>query len=407
MLLIECFAAAHVDNIAACLRLHPEKMVMVGDGEKMEKPMESYRKLLQNRGMETRVELRDVRGMDIRELCGVFEELLKSDADCVIDLTGGDEPVIMAAGAALARLDDNQRKHLRVEKFDHKRDAVVDCLRGNREIPCEPVNLTVKEIVELHGGCIYNRTFQPSQEFCKTQLEPLWQLVAQNPKRWNNTLKTLNRFESRADSKTQVYLWLDHLRVSMNDLDEKEYEMRKLLEVLHNKGVLNNRSSAKALEYNYTSPEFRFCTEKAGNVLEMKTLLEGRETIVGDQPLFQNCMMSVCIDWDGVTHDFRSDTVDTRNEIDAVFMRGTTPLFVSCKNGEVLDDEVYKLSTVAERFGGPYAKKMLIVTDLQKKNGEPDLALEQRAEDMGIELVTDAGELTPQKWENAFRKAME
>lgn len=404
MLLIECFTAAHVDNIAACLRLCPEKVVMVGDGEKMAGPVKAYRKLLEKRGMKTRLETRDVRGMDIREVCGIFEELIQGAGDCVIDLTGGDESVILAAGAALAGLNDRQRKHLRVEKFDHKRDAVVDCLRGNREIPSEPVNLTVAEIVELHGGCIYQQTFQPSEDFRKSQLEPLWELVAQDPKRWNRTLKTMNGFESRADSKTQVYLWLDHLRGTMADFDDNEADMRQLLEVLHNKGVLNNRSSAKALEYNYTSPEFRFCTEKAGNVLEMKTLLEGREVADGNQSLFQDGMMSVCIDWDGVPN---GSTADTRNEIDVVFMRGTTPLFVSCKNGEVPEEEVYKLNTVADRFGGPYAKKLLVVTDLKKKNGEPDLAFERRAKDMGIALETDAGELTAQGWQDIFRKAMQ
>ena len=43
---------------------------------------------------------------------------------------------------------------------------------------------------------------------------------------------------------------------------------------------------------------------------------------------------------------------ETKNEIDVMLMRGVVPVFVSCKNGAVKMDELYKLDTVAQRFGG-------------------------------------------------------
>lgn len=58
---------------------------------------------------------------------------------------------------------------------------------------------------------------------------------------------------------------------------------------------------------------------------------------------------------------------DTENEIDVVLMKGLTLIFISCKNGQVDDDELYKLESVTNRFGGLYAKKVLIATYLGKK----------------------------------------
>jgi hypothetical protein len=87
-------------------------------------------------------------------------------------------------------------------------------------------------------------------------------------------------------------------------------------------------------------------------------------------------------------------------------MRGMTPLFISCKNGNVSEEELYKLNTVAERFGGPYAKKMLIATDLDRKGSSANRAFIQRAWDMDIFLVTDAAELTREEWRQVFKKAM-
>ncbi|MBQ1309070.1 MAG: hypothetical protein IIY54_05140 [Ruminococcus sp.] len=81
-------------------------------------------------------------------------------------------------------------------------------------------------------------------------------------------------------------------------------------------------------------------------------------------------------------------------------MRGTIPVFVSCKNGRVEMDELYKLDTVAERFGGSYAKKVVVATALNKNNSFTKY-FEQRAHDMDITLVDDILEATDKALERA------
>ena len=94
----------------------------------------------------------------------------------------------------------------------------------------------------------------------------------------------------------------------------------------------------------------------------------------------------VCIDWDGETKG-----ADTENEIDVMMMRGMIPVFVSCKNGFVETDELYKLATVAERFGGKYAKKALVASSLDLGSSFGKI-LKQRADEMGIMIL--ASEIT-------------
>ena len=84
-------------------------------------------------------------------------------------------------------------------------------------------------------------------------------------------------------------------------------------------------------------------------------------------------------------------------------MRGLIPTFVSCKNGKIGEEELYKLNTVAEKFGGEYAKKMLIATKLERENYVAKMAYMRRAEDMGIRIVPNAGELTKEEWKKVFR----
>lgn len=402
MTLIECFTSAHIDNIAACLRLRPDKMVMVGNAAEMGDSIKRYKKLLKQRGMGTEITVCDVQRMDLGDIYAALKKVVLEVKDCVIDLTGGDECAIMAVGAVLVELPVEARKRIRVEKYDHEAGIVRDCVNDNRKIPAKAVTLTVEELIALHGGILHPDAYQPPANSSSRDLDRLWQMVSEAPKDWNLAIRKLGEFESRSDSKMRVSLPLEQLRGRISDFETKEEIVRDLLGKLHHLGIIEDRSSYHTLEYTYRSQMLRYCTQKAGNVLEMKTLLEGRAVLENGAPYFNDCQMSVTIDWDGVVNDPMDHTPETRNEIDVVLMHGTTPLFISCKNGNIDEAEPYKLHTVAERFGGPYAKKMLIVTDPAAISP----ALDQRTQDMHITLVTNFANLSKDEWRHVFKKAM-
>ena len=73
-------------------------------------------------------------------------------------------------------------------------------------------------------------------------------------------------------------------------------------------------------------------------------------------------------------------------------MHGMIPIFVSCKNGAVDMDELYKLNTVAEQFGGSYSKKVLVATALD--DSVQSEYFRMRANDMNIRLVENIQNMT-------------
>ena len=93
---------------------------------------------------------------------------------------------------------------------------------------------------------------------------------------------------------------------------------------------------------------------------------------------------------------------DTANEVDVVLMRGIVPVFISCKNGEIKDDELYKFDAVATRFGGTYAKKVLIATYLNKKPASMK-DFRQRAKDMKIKFIDGVHTLSDEKFEQIIK----
>ncbi len=405
MILIACHTPTLVENLALCLGLAPDTMYLLGESRQLHPCAARYREILRKRQLSTKIETLDIRDKDLEQVCNLLGFLVPNGENCVIDLTGGDDLVAMAVGAMLATVSPERRSHVSVQKFDAQLIRATDRDGDGRVITGPATPITVEELIALYGGIIHPGSYQPPLSCTPRDLDPLWELVRESPKTWNRSLSVLGEVESRSDSKTQVCISLSHLQ-NMGNFEEKEQTLRKLLEHFDRRGVIRDESSRNYLEYTYTSELLRHCTQKAGNVLEVKTLLEARALEKDGKPFFRDCRMGVNIDWDGIVHDPEERRPETRNEVDLVLTRGYTPLFVSCKNGNIGDEELYKLHTVATRFGGPHARKMLIATDLDRKSEAADKAFIQRAKDMGIYLVTDAAKLSKVDWQDIFPAAM-
>ena len=143
------------------------------------------------------------------------------------------------------------------------------------------------------------------------------------------------------------------------------------------------------------------CLTKAGQILELFIFISALNATEKDgSKSYNDVMTRVQINWDGNIH-MHKNACDTQNEIDVIMMHGLTPVFVSCKNGTVDMNELYKLNTVAERFGGAYSKKVLIATALD--DSLQSKYLKVRAKDMNIRLVENLQSMTESELNKTFR----
>lgn len=406
MTLIECFDLECVHNVLGCLRLQPEKGIFLGDGEQMEGTLTRLRRFLQSRGIKTRLMPYHVRMDRMDDITMVLRNILRKEDDYIIDITGGSEALILAVGLVLGEMDKDRRSRIEVQKFDPLTGKVMDADGNGKILAGSEVSLTVAEVISLHGGIIHPESHQPGLHYCPGDVLPLWNAMCADRKEWNKAVMALNEFEARCDSDNEIYLRLEDLQGSVNQFRQKEDRMWWLLEKLGSCGVIDDRSSGDAFRYRYLDPLLRSCAQKAGNLLEIMVLLQARSCKLDGETFFDDCRMSVSIDWDGVVHPLTQQIPDTSNEIDVIATRGLVSLFISCKNGEIGEEELYKLNTVASRFGGKYARKMLVATDLERKSPSSVRAFLQRAKDMDIYIVQDAAELTKEGWQQIFLDAM-
>ena len=406
MTLIECFDLECVHNVLGCLRLKPEKAIFLGDGEQMEGALTRLGRFLQSRGIKTALMPYHVRMDRMDDITMVLRNILRKEDDYIIDITGGSEPLLLAVGLVLGEMDKDRRSRIEVQKFDPVTGKTLDADGNGKILTGNEAALTVAEVIALHGGIIHPESQQPGHHYRPGDVLPLWNAMCADRKEWNKAVMALNEFEARCDSDHEIYLRLEDLHGSVNQFRQKEDRMWWLLEKLEGCGVIEDRSTGEVFRYHYLDPLLHSCAQKAGNLLEIMVLLQARACKLAGESFFDDCRMSVSIDWDGVVHQLTQQIPDTSNEIDVIATRGLTSLFISCKNGEIGEEELYKLNTVAGRFGGKYARKMLVATDLERKSPSSVRAFLQRAKDMGIYVVQDAAELTKEGWQQIFIDAM-
>lgn len=389
MTLIECFAESPLANVIGGIILKPEKIIFAGNSAEMGKEINKYQSFFRSRGISASIMPLNVDPRDFDMTVKRLEDIITSEDECVFDVTGGDNRIIMAFGAVYERYK-NERK-ISVRSFDYNKDI-------------KNGSISVKELIELNGGIIHPDTIAISPRYNAEHISNFWDYICRQPKLWNKTIKVLNEFEKQIDGRN-INLDMGKLKDRIADYEEKDVIYKKALIDFEKHGFIKNLSLSAPRRYIYTDEISRYCTKKAGNILELKCYFEARDMVLGGKRYFNDCLMGVNIDWDGIIN--KKGYWDTKNEIDVIAIHGMIPLFISCKNGNILEEEFYKLNTVADRFGGGFSRKMLIATDFEPRSSAAMEAMLQRAKEMNIYFVVDAAQLDKKGWQNAFRRATE
>ncbi len=399
MTYVELFDKTHTANVCAMLTHPPKRVILVGEKFKtLEKHAEHYREVLRARGAETEIIPVSVNKNNISAIIDLLESILEKYGDIQLDLTGGEDLYLCAAGIVFERHRESGR--IGMHRFNIRSNRVIDCdLDGTTVMEGRLPEISVEESVRIWGGAVVGVPDGPSllDEETVKDLRDLWDICRKDPKVWNRQINVLNAAESRRNIKsTHLITEASVSRMSsfLSD-DEREYISDDgILRRLRERGLVRTyRIENGSFEIKYKSPLVKRCLTKAGQVLELMILLCANNAQARDGASTYNDVKSgVRIDWDGDVEP-KQGKYDTENELDVMLMHGALPIFVSCKNGAFDMEELYKLNSVAERFGREYSKKVIVATALDSLGGLGKY-IRQRAADMDIRIVDNAHELS-------------
>ena len=407
MTIVEFFDRSPIMNILSSLTDAPDKIIFLGKDGAMNRYEPIYRSFFAQRGLSIQLEYRSICGLELEGIVELLTQIVQAEPDCVFDLTGGKDLALVAMGIVYERFRD---KNVRLQSIQVPCSQVCSCVDGKQLRQSCP-SLSVKESIQLHGGLVRGDgtpDWVLTEEFMD-DVHAIWAICRQDPKGWNSRMNVLSSAVSKKTWATdlEVELSLSKLRARAKQVKENVTNIGRLLSQLYDAGLIENYSEwGDEITYRYKDVQVKKCLEKAGTALEMEVMVTAREIIQDGKPWYNDAMSGVAIDWDGRFHSMNDEDKDTENEIDVLLMKGVIPVYISCKNGQVEEVELYKLDAVARRFGGPVAKKALITSRLNM--GESSLAhYRQRAKDMGIKLIENACDLEPDAFREMVKDLME
>ena len=408
MTCIEFFDKESIEDICTCFAVNADEVVFIGKDKKlMEKYICRYERIFSDRGVNIHFNTVSVNIEDLNDIVDkiiqVIEQRIDDNESFVFDLTGGDDLCLVAMGIVYERLKSSD---IQMHRFNLRNNKIVDCdADGNILAEEDAPVISIEENIRIFGGDVIYGTnseqgsfsWDMNDEFVQ-DIESMWAILKNTAKynsvrAWNKQISIFETIEhcGTIDSLTSS-VSKTILESTLAEEGENFVCITGIIKKLEYYRLASYSDDGRNIVVTYKNEQIKRCLTKAGQVLEMVVYLFALRSIDKyKRAVYNDVMTGVYIDWDGDIHT-EQDGFDTENEIDVMMMHGTVPVFISCKNGKVEIDELYKLNAVATKFGGKYARKILVTTSLGKNktdSGKNTTAgyIRQRAKDMNIDIL--------------------
>lgn len=389
MTIIEFFDKEMLDNIIGTLIYEPERVVLLGrDLNKLQSIKSDMEAILAEKKIKTEILTQQVNTSDFSCITEKLNELIDTYPDCVFDLTGGEGLILVAMGAV------SQKRKITMHTICPKRQKVKTIKSGIQHTEWKNVSLSPSQAVELFGGNLATGLFG-TEKLCKFKINEtsvrditaIWHICRNNPADWNTAIDSLSSIVDIHGKKRGLSFTLpkNYFKQKKNT-SHKVLCLQNILSKLILTGIISEEITKDSRICTFKNFEMLEILTKSGNALELYTLLSVLKTQKSPGvPLVKSAVSGAVIDWKNpyVSYD------DVINEIDVFAMSGVIPVFISCKNGGVDSNELYKLNTVAEKFGGKYAKKILVMTNANVRD-----SFIKRANAMDIKLIKNTNSLS-------------
>ena len=406
MTIVEFYDSDPIENAVSLLLEGAEKIIYIGyNSKQLKRVIEDYSEIASNKGVLVEFDSKTANRNDLLSITTVLENIVEAEKECVFDLSGGDDLYLVAAGIVYERNKDKVQLH----RFNVRNGKLSDCDADGNILKTSFKELSLNEIIRCSGGRIIYDTEEPlathiwdfTPDFV-SDVEVLWGLCTKNNRYWNMMISSIGQNTVyKNDDLLSIEINYNALENSLNNKGVNDNYVKEFFKKLSSCGFIKDLVITEhTLSYKYKNNDIKECLSKAGLLLELFIMIKATALKNEDgSSYYTDALTGVMIDWNDEEIE---DRRPVRNEIDVLLVKGLVPVFVSCKNGEVEVDELYKLSTVANRFGGKCAKKVIIAPSIDEMGKKAEYIAE-RANEMGIKIIKDFDEFTDGKLNSVLK----
>ncbi len=384
--LIELYDERPLENVLGVEVFRPERVVYVCPKRifRDKLPQRRLRDYFAHRGQKVELEFVKADVYHADAILKTLRRIAAENPDCAVDITGGTDAVLYAAGLLGAESG--------VPAFTYSRRKNCFFNIRNAEyadgLPCEVV-YSVEDCFRMAGGAVrLGRVDNELLPAYGADVEPFFRLFLKHRRNWVKIVGYIQRLspteaEGEQSLTARGPYSVKGERGSMIDAPEEA------LRDLERMGFLRELSMDRetGVRFVFRDGQIRQWLRDVGSVLELYTWKTCRDT-----GLFDDVRLSAVVDWEG------SGTRDAvSNELDVMCTRGVTPVFLSCKTNELKTEALNELAILRDRFGGGIAKAAVITAE---RAGIP---LRNRAAELQIRVI-DLDDLEAGRLAKSIRK---
>ena len=364
--LIELYDERPIENVLGTEVFRPEETVFICPPEvardrEMRRSLEAY---FAHRGCPARVTFVSSSLLDAVKVEKTLRRVLASREDCAIDIAGGTDAALFAAGAVSGSVP--------VYTYSRKRNTFYEIKNAPfaRGLPC-PVRLDAAACFLMAGG-----ELQPGRADNSTlaenlpRIEKLFDVYSAHRRIWNRQVSYFQQISSSSDpgcgacgARTEK---ADHGQVTADE---------GLLRALQEAGLIADLAlDGETVSFRFADPQVRFWLRDMGSALELQVY---RACVLAG--CFDDVVLSAVVNWRAGE---KRDAVT--NEIDVMAVRGVQPVFISCKTCEIKTEALNELAILRDRFGGKGSRAVIVTS---APGARSRAVMRQRAAELSIEVI--------------------
>lgn len=368
--LIELYDERAIENILAPDMFHPRRIIylcpreVLRDHTRQQKLAAFYRK----RGWEP--ELIFV-GTSLFEADRILRQLFTIEEkypDCAIDVTGGSDAALFAAGMFAAQ------KGVPAFTYSRRKNRFYDISGADfaDDLYCD-LTYSIEDFFLMAGGTLLpGRVDNHILSQYLPYFDPFFSCFLRFRHEWPTIISYIQRISPAEYGQippldiTGSYT-VKGERGSRNSANEDALQELAQIGFIQDLTIIPDQQ----VSFRFRDVHTRAWLRDVGSVLELYTY-----KACVDAAIFHDVISSAVVRWDDVLGHG-----SVLNEIDVMAARGVIPLFLSCKACDIKTEALNELAILRDRFGGKGAKAVIVTTE------SCNAAARHRAAQLGIAVI--------------------
>ena len=377
--LIELYDERPLDNVLSAEMFRPERTVYICPREVARDPnrRESLERYFKSRGVDTACEFLEADMLDPLEVSALLRASWKRYPDAAIDISGGTDSALFAAGLASSEPEAS------VFTYSRKKNRFFEIMNAPfaHDTPCT-VHLKCADCFLMAGGeMLPGREDNTRLSGAMEAAMALWGVYIRFRQQWHKIVTYIQRISQgrEADNTAEGEETVKGDR-GMVTAD------KNCLQALENAGLIVDLCmEAGRVFFRFRDDLVRFWLRDVGSALELCVY-----TACARSGFFDDVCLSAVVNW----HYGPKGGGSVTNEIDVMAVQNVRPVFISCKATDIKTEALNELKILRDRFGGEGSFAAIITTSMTGKN---DLAMRNRAQELGIRVFSLRNAEGPEK----------